>query len=219
MDEIDSRFLEACDLPKSEAYTEPFAMVVFGATGDLARRKLLPTRFGLYREKMVSSQCHIIGAGRRELSDLQYRNFVRESLERLGPKPLDCGQLTAFCKRLGYLHADAQDDATYERLCRRIAEISKTSRIDSVIYYLAVRPGLIEPIITGLDRQRMCGGVLRPKIVIEKPFGTDKASAAARSCRPGRSHRSREDLTSPPREAGRRHRGRSPSDTVCHHQG
>ncbi len=137
MDEIDSRFLEACDLPKSEAYTEPFAMVVFGATGDLARRKLLPTLFGLYREKMVSSQCHIIGAGRRKLS----------------------------------------------------------------------------------DRQRMCGGVLRPKIVIEKPFGTDKASAATRSCRPGRSHRSREDLTSPPREAGRRHRGRSPSDTVCHHQG
>jgi len=177
LDNIESRFLPKCDTPLYDFYMEPFILVIFGGTGDLSRRMLLPTLFGLYREEKFAGDSHILAVGRQEMSDAQYRGFVRGALEEFASKPFTQTEADAFCSRASYMQADVEAEQTYSQLCRRISEISAESQVDSLIYYLAVPPNVIRPIVEGLFERNLCSGVLRPKIIIEKPFGSDKASA------------------------------------------
>jgi glucose-6-phosphate 1-dehydrogenase len=177
-DSVESRFLQPCDVPLYDLYMEPFVLVIFGGAGDLSQRKLLPTLFDLYREEKLAGDSYILAAGRHEMSDEQYRALVRASLERFGPAPLGQKDVRAFCERLFYLQADATSEEAYSRLCKRISGISGEGRIDSLLYYLAVPPSLIQPIIEGLFLRDLCTGKRGPKIIVEKPFGDNRSSAA-----------------------------------------
>jgi glucose-6-phosphate 1-dehydrogenase len=175
---VQSRFLAACDAPLYDLQKKPFVLVIFGGRGDLSRRKLLPTLFGLYREEKLARDSYILGVGRGEMSDEEYRGVVRKAIEEFGPGPVEQKEVKAFCERASYLRADAGADESYERLCRRVSAIAADGRIESLIYYLAVPPSLIQPITEGLFERGLCAGALMPKIIVEKPFGSDKASAS-----------------------------------------
>lgn len=176
---VESRFLESCDIPVQGPDAGPFVLVVFGATGDLSKRKLLPTLFNLYRaEKFAGGSC-VLAVGRQELSDEQYRGLVREALEEFGTEEFDGDEAEAFCERVSYLQMDFQSDESYKRLCRRTGEISGGAESMRVVYYLAVPPGLVQPIIERLFARGLCTRATDPKVIIEKPFGSDKASASA----------------------------------------
>lgn len=175
---VESRLLAACDAPLYDLYRKPFVLVIFGGRGDLSRRKLLPTLFGLYREEKLARDSYILGVGRGEMSDEEYRGVVRKAIEEFGPGPAEQKEVKAFCERVSYLRADAGADEGYERLCRRISAIAADGRAESLIHYLAVPPSLIQPITEGLFRRGLCAGALMPKIIVEKPFGSDKASAS-----------------------------------------
>jgi len=176
-DSVESRHLRSCEAPVEEWKAEPVALVIFGGAGDLGKRMLLPTLFTLYREKKLSADSCIVGAGRREMSDEEYRGLVRRSLDDFRREVAGQDDVEAFCRRVFYLRADVRSEETYKQLCRRIAQISSESPIEGLIYYLAVPSSLIQPIIEGLFGRGLCAGSLEPKVVIEKPFGSDKASA------------------------------------------
>jgi glucose-6-phosphate 1-dehydrogenase len=152
--------------------TEPMdttadALVVFGITGDLGHRMIMPA---LYRLELRGAlPCDVIGVGTQERTSDELRGMARESIERAAGS-IDEDAFERFAKRLSYIAADATDPAAYERL----AEASGPAR--RPVFYLATPPSLFVPIVEALGRASLAEGA---RIVIEKPFGYDLASARA----------------------------------------
>ena len=150
---------------------EPFDLVVFGGTGDLARRKLLPA---LYR-RMLAGQAQpgsrIIAVGRRVLDADGYRRMAEASLkEHAGPGALNPDRAAAFLDMLDYVHVDAEGEGGWASLADRL-EGSERMRI----FYLSVVPHLFGPISERVARS----GCRTPdtRLVVEKPLGRDLQSA------------------------------------------
>jgi glucose-6-phosphate 1-dehydrogenase len=152
--------------------TEPMdttadALVVFGITGDLGRRMMIPA---LYRLELKGAlPCDVIGVGRQELTSDEVRAMARESMERAA-ESIDEAAFGRFAKRLSYIVADAADPSSYERLAEALASALRP------VFYLATPPSLFGPIVESLGR---AGLAKRARVVIEKPFGHDLASARA----------------------------------------
>jgi glucose-6-phosphate 1-dehydrogenase len=163
----------------------PFALVVFGASGDLAHRKLIPSFFGLDCAGLLPEKAWVIGFARSEMTDEAFRASVRESAcLRCGGAELDEAGWRRFSARLHY-HRGGYDDAASFRLLReRIEQMTAAAGVPAnCLFYLATPPGTFVPIVrqlkaAGLARE---GQPARPwsRIVIEKPFGTDADSARA----------------------------------------
>lgn len=151
-----------------------FDYVVFGATGDLTQRKLLPALFHRYRDGQIPQTSRIIGASRSELSAKGFRKKAREALERyIAPEARDPEKLSAFLDHLHYVPIDATGDTGWEALKRLLDE-----RPDQVRpYYLATSPDLYGAICRNLDRYGLIGE--HSRVVLEKPIGKDLKSAQA----------------------------------------
>lgn len=159
---------------------EPATLVIFGVTGDLARRKLLPAVFGLWQDGLLGSAFNVVGVGRQEMSAEQFRAYALEALKtsQETDAPQD-GALERFCELLYYSYGDFASDNVYESVKAELdrAEDAHGGR-KNALFYLSTPPSLFEPISNGLGRvglQRQKEGWRR--IVIEKPFGHDLASA------------------------------------------
>ena len=154
------------------AYPIPddLVIVLFGATGDLARRKLLPGLFRLTQAGLAPERFRIIGAGRRELSDQDFRRLARDSIDESGHQA-DGGSWERFEASLRF----AGIGAGFEGL-RRVVEGSR-SELDGdpgLLHYLAVPPSAAAGIVTDLVEVGLADGA---RLILEKPFGTDLASA------------------------------------------
>lgn len=151
----------------------PFDLVVFGATGDLALRKLFPSLLHRYLDGQISSQSRIIGAARSELDAEAFRNLVRESRAKFAPDAcLDASKCEAFLTQLEYVSVDAMatPDA-WTPLADRLA-----GRPDNVrIFYLSTAPSLF----VGIAQRLAEAGLATPgsRIVLEKPIGRDLTSS------------------------------------------
>lgn len=148
--------------------------VLFGATGDLAKKKVLPALFSLFESKLLPEGFSIIAFSRRNWSDVEYRNFASSFLES---KP----ELQNFLSRIKYVEGNFNDSLAYEKLKERMTEGAKICGPDSaVLAYFAVSPEHYMDILTGLSYQglykSLCGS-LPPRILLEKPFGKDEESA------------------------------------------
>ncbi|WP_345464775.1 glucose-6-phosphate dehydrogenase [Deinococcus carri] len=159
---------------------EPATLVIFGATGDLAKRKLLPAVFGLWQDGLLGSAFNIVGVGRQEMTDEQFGDFVIEALksskETDEPHP---GALEKFRDLLYYEFGDFGGDEVYSLVGQELdrAEEAHGGR-KNALFYLSTPPSLFEPISNGLGRLGLADeseGWRR--IIIEKPFGRDLASA------------------------------------------
>ncbi|RME30496.1 MAG: glucose-6-phosphate dehydrogenase, partial [Deltaproteobacteria bacterium] len=145
---------------------EPFALVVFGASGDLARRKLLPALFELHRKKFLPERYVVIGAARSDLGDAGFRGLLQG----------DGSDLEEFRSRLRYIRLDYSDGGDYERLA---AMIRTEGFGDSLkVFHLAVPPsvhGKITRLLAEAGLSGTSGSTAR--LVLEKPFGHDLQSA------------------------------------------
>ncbi|MEO6594740.1 MAG: glucose-6-phosphate dehydrogenase [Planctomycetota bacterium] len=163
--------------PLSEA--EVCTLVIFGATGDLTRRKLLPALYDLQCGGGMSSRCEIIGTGRTVLSDDQFRARVREAFaESKDSVETDAPAWRAFVKGLRYFTGDPNDPGFYSRLAAELAVRQQAGGSPNRLFYIATPSPLAQPIIEGLGAAGLAkhgGGWSR--IVIEKPFGRDSQSA------------------------------------------
>jgi glucose-6-phosphate 1-dehydrogenase len=152
---------------------DPFDLTVFGATSDLARRKLLPGLYHRDRDRQLPAECRIIGVARRDLGRAGYVAQVEENLRRyVAAEDIDEGTLSRFLDRLDYVAADASHPDGWAEL---IARFDDRDRIR--VFYLATSPELFGPICQGLG----AAGLVTPetRVVVEKPIGHDLASARA----------------------------------------
>ena len=146
-------------------------LLLFGATGDLAQRMLLPSLYGLHADGLLPEQLTILGSARTEYDDDSYREFARKALDEFLPDDRkDDAAIDGFLKRLGYQAVDLADLKTFPALAEKLGDVA-----DGLAIYLSTAPSLFEPAITGLESVGLAGETVR--IGLEKPLGYDLASS------------------------------------------
>jgi glucose-6-phosphate 1-dehydrogenase len=151
-----------------------FDIVVFGATGDLSQRKLLPALFLRDEQGQIPQGARIIGSSRREMTDEEFRNFAMAALTAHVPETLrKADVVTRFIARLSYVAAEPSKDEGWPKLEKLLA--TNESRVR--VFYLAVGPDLFGQICQRLGRHRMV--TPKSRVVVEKPLGKSGASAEA----------------------------------------
>lgn len=155
------------------------ALVIFGGTGDLTEKKLMPSLYRLDRSESLDPCFAIIGVSRTKMSDEEYREAMREAVEREVSR-FDADAWDRFVDRLHYLEADLTDAVAYEDLAGRLDELGVGEpELGNHLFYLAVPPFLMVEIVRGLERVGLTdhGEEGWTRIVVEKPFGDDLESA------------------------------------------
>ncbi len=154
---------------------EPIAIVVFGATGDLAKRKLLPALYRLLRENHLPEKFLILGVSRLEMQAAEFTNLVRNALEASSEVgPIDENIWQTFSASLEYMGGEFAETETFNRLARTL----ERHVIGNHLYYLSTPPSTFPLIAQGLGTSGLSNeeaGFRR--IIIEKPFGTSLSSA------------------------------------------
>jgi glucose-6-phosphate 1-dehydrogenase len=157
----------------------PTNLVIFGATGDLAKRKLLPAVYNLAHEGALPGRFNLIGVSRGELSHDEYREIAAESIRAFSRTRPDENVLSGLLDELRYVSGSFADAATYETLTAALAELDEAAGEPmSRAFYLSTAPEFFQVIVRmigeqGLNRSEQAD----VRIVIEKPFGTSLAEA------------------------------------------
>jgi glucose-6-phosphate 1-dehydrogenase len=161
---------------------EPFTLVVFGATGDLTATKLVPALFALWRDGYFQAPFSIVGVGRREKDDAGFRAELRQAAvgqKRVGPEPGEAWD--RFASRVYYHRADFTRAEGYAALDDRVRRLeSEQGAPGNRLYYLATDPDHFSTVVERLAGSGLLErGANRPwaRVVVEKPFGKDLASA------------------------------------------
>jgi len=165
-----------------ETRPQPCALVIFGASGDLTRRKLIPSLYHLFQRKLLSRNFYILGCARTPLDDAAFRSQCREGLAREsgGGSGQDRG---GFLERCYYLAGDYDKPEFYQQIAARLTELDQAYQSgENHLFYLATPPNLDTTIAWQLGRATLTkefpGGPWR-RVVLEKPLGRDLESALA----------------------------------------
>ena len=146
-------------------------LLLFGATGDLARRMLLPSLYALHEDALIAEDLRIVGTARSEMSDAEFREMAREALDEYLPSDRkDEGKIDTFLDHLQYQPLDASTLEGFDRLAEKLGDISGGLSI-----FLSTAPFLFEPTIRGLKSAGLAGDNVR--IGLEKPLGNDLESS------------------------------------------
>jgi glucose-6-phosphate 1-dehydrogenase len=159
---------------------DPSAMVIFGVTGDLTKRKLLPALYNLAQKELLPTDFALAGIAIEDFKQDAFRDQVHADLKEFAGATEDCPFCKWLIERVYYLQGDFQDSGTYDRLKPLLAEIDrKHDTRGNYIYYLATTPLLFAEVIRRLGAVSLTGesGGQWRRVVIEKPFGHDLASA------------------------------------------
>ena len=165
-----------------ERVPDPCAFVLFGATGDLAHRKVLPAIYQLWRTNLLPAEFSLVAVARRPYTDESFAAEVHASLEKYSRvQPIDQAAWAELAKRISYQQLDFADDAGFDRLSAALDDLdAKCGTAGNRLFYLATQPSQVTEIVrqmgrVGLDHEMRGGGWRR--VVIEKPFGRDFESA------------------------------------------
>jgi glucose-6-phosphate 1-dehydrogenase len=166
--------------------TEPATLVIFGGSGDLAHRKLLPALYNLHVDGLLPPRFSAVGVGRQEMSDDAYREFAKSGIAEFSRRPIDDGVWRAFADSLFYVKASIENAEAFAPLGSRLDLIEhERGAPGNRIYYLAVPPSVFVPTVTQLARSKFVpprSDVERSdlpfaRLIIEKPIGHDLQSA------------------------------------------
>jgi len=151
---------------------DPFDLVIFGGTGDLARRKILPGLFRRFCAGQMPADARVIGAARGDMDSAGYREFVAEAVREFGGgHACEDGTLDGFLQRMEFVTIDARGEKGW----RDLVELMRTDVVRA--FYFSVAPGLFGDLAERLNQHGLTDEESR--IVVEKPFGRDLASAKA----------------------------------------
>jgi glucose-6-phosphate 1-dehydrogenase len=159
---------------------QPAGLIIFGASGDLTKRKLFPSLFRLFRHRMLPEQFFLLGTSRISFTQEQFRTAMHDAVREADPKGFNEALWDDFAAHVYYSTFDYDDLSSYTKdlvdILPRLEEKHRTR--GNRIFYLAIPPQVFEPVIhnlgtAGLNREDQG----RSHIVIEKPFGRDLASA------------------------------------------
>jgi len=162
----------------------PTTFTIFGITGDLSRRKLLPSIFHLFRHGLLPEHIEFIGLAIEEKTTEEFHALIADSLRTFVDGTVEENELTQFVSLFSYLQSDITKRDAYDVFQKRMHDSDKKCDAPhQSIFYLAVAPHFFIPIIEHLDASHLTGPCpeydVKAKIVIEKPFGRDVESAAA----------------------------------------
>jgi len=160
----------------------PTTMVIFGATGDLTRRKLLPALYRLQVLGLMPERFNIVGFATRKLTHEGYRDFAVEAIKEFSPQAPVEAKLDLLLANTRFVSSSFEDKDGYEELSKVLDALDGDNTTPaSRIFYLATSPSFFEVIIEKLDAARLSKGDGKsrevPKLIVEKPFGHDLASA------------------------------------------
>lgn len=159
---------------------DPVCIIIFGASGDLAGRKLVPSLFNLWSNGHMPDEFVVVGAALEGMDDDTFRDMMKDAVAAARPEGLGKSAWDEFSRKLYYITGRFDDDAFYEKLKRELPPLEKKhATTGNRIFYLAIPPTVYETVIvrlgsSGLSRDDN-GGYVR--ISIEKPFGRDTASS------------------------------------------
>lgn len=159
----------------------PTIFIIFGGTGDLTKRKIIPALYNLFLEKRLPKNFAIIGNGRSKLTDAKYRTSMLEAVDEFSRKgKAKKEDWTQFASHIVYQEANIKDAAEYKNFGERIdAFKDEWDAQPNLIYYCAVAPDLFCTIAENIEKSKLENNVDTTRIIIEKPFGRDLQSAKA----------------------------------------
>lgn len=156
-------------------------IVIFGGTGDLAKRKLIPAFYNLFLDGYMPESFAIVGLGRTPLDDAAYRSHLREGLNEFSRngKPED-GLWQKFNASLFYCKSNINDAASYRELAAKLDSLDqKWGKRANRLFYLSVAPQLIEAVTMHISNAKLATTAASDRIIVEKPFGHNKETAIA----------------------------------------
>lgn len=165
-----------------EVAADPCVVVIFGASGDLTKRKLVPALFHLMQQRLIPAEFAVLGSARQVMSDDDFRTAMREALGKYGGEDqIDETVWESFARGLYYLPGNFDDPETYPRIKEKLATIdAERGTRGNRIFYLSTAPQFFEVI----SEQLGAAGLAQPesdqswvRLIVEKPFGHDLASA------------------------------------------
>ena len=162
------------------APVEPCTLVIFGGSGDLARRRLIPALYNLLLDGLLPNNFAVIGLGRKKMSDDEFRATLREGVLAHSRQSLVEERWTEFAGRLFYLAGENDDPQTYSTLKTRAEELERQFGLPgNRIFYLSIPPSSFTPVCEGLEQSGLATRTSKPyaRIIVEKPVGRDLASA------------------------------------------
>jgi glucose-6-phosphate 1-dehydrogenase len=162
-----------------ERTAEPCIVTIFGATGDLTKRKLVPALYSLMQQRLLPAEFAILGFSRPEMSDEEFRAHIREVFEEFGDKDsFDESVWESFAAGLFYMSGDFSDAEAFNRLRTRLDEIHKERGTSgNRIFYLSTAPSFFGLISEQLGKAGLNESQGWTRVIVEKPFGHDLDSA------------------------------------------
>ena len=157
-------------------------IVIFGASGDLTARKLIPALYHLFKEKQMPPAFRVVGFARREKTDASWRQELRVALDQFSrTKPVEETVWQAFAENLFYCQGDLTEDAAYKKLEAQLTAFGSGPLRENLLFYLAISPSQFGEVVEQIHRCSLLNkdGSAWQRIVVEKPFGHDLASAQA----------------------------------------
>jgi glucose-6-phosphate 1-dehydrogenase len=178
MDTKNTRYrpMNSCEIEEPR----PCCLVIFGASGDLTRRKLMPSLFHLFAGGMLPDKFFVLGTGREEMGTDRFRSAMLAAVQDALPGPFDRKAWDEFSAKLYHTALDYRDPAAYGTKLRDLLPSleRKHQTQGSRLFYLAVPPAVYEDIIGNLGAAGLASeGPGSSRIVIEKPFGRDLESS------------------------------------------
>jgi len=171
-----------CQLSDARRALDPCTIVIFGASGDLTARKLIPALYHLFQEKQMPPTFRVVGFARREKTDESWRAELREALDKFyRSRKVNEEAWQGFSKNIHYCIGDISDPAAYLKLEQMLSSFKQPELRHNVMFYLATQPSQFAEIVEQIHVAGMLhkGGPGWQRVVVEKPFGHDLASAHA----------------------------------------
>lgn len=163
---------------RQERSPDPLILTIFGASGDLTQRKLVPAIYQMKREHRLPSELTVVGFARRDWSHDHFRDQMRQGIEEFADGIGSEELWNEFAKGLFYFSGDMDNPDSYNRLKAFLAELDEQRGTrGNRVFYLAVSPKFFPPGIKQLGAAGMLSDPSKQRIVIEKPFGKDLTSA------------------------------------------
>jgi glucose-6-phosphate 1-dehydrogenase len=163
------------------SHADPCVFVIFGASGDLTRTKLLPAIYNLAESGHLPEEFAIVGVARPQIDEAAYRKDMREQVRKAEGEPLEPDKWKRIEERLHYISGEFDDAGLFDRLTQTLAQVRERHRVAAnYLFYLAVPPDLFGTVVRGLAAAGLTDeseGWRR--VIVEKPFGYDLDSARA----------------------------------------
>ncbi len=155
------------------------SLIIFGASGDLTRRKLMPALCSLYSKNRIPRELRIVGVARTDMSTAEYREFIHREMQKTSGFHPNEPEWADFSYRISYLMADVTSPESLRELELHLKGLEDFDpEVSNRLYYLAIAPNYYRDAITGLGQAGMTDDTTGwRRLVVEKPFGIDRASA------------------------------------------